>query len=96
MSLEAIRVATKLQTYDVLSCLKQLFKDVIYVSLEYVEFARPGESPKLLNDRDSPLDIYHAVMRWINDRPHIGLGHIAGNMAFEEFVVNSTSFQTGK
>ena len=70
MSLEAIRLrslATKAQTYVVLSCLKQLFKDVIYVILEYVEFARPDVSPKLVNDRDSPFDIYNAVMRWRND-----------------------------
>jgi surface protein len=70
MSLEASRLrrlATKAQTYVVLSCLKQLFKDVILVILEYVEFARPDISPKLVNDRNSPFDIYNAVMRWRND-----------------------------
>ncbi|MFN9982515.1 MAG: hypothetical protein ACK53Y_21485, partial [bacterium] len=60
-------MATKAQTYDVLSSLKRLIDDVIFVILEYVEFARPDVSPKLVNDEDSPFDIYNVVMRWRKD-----------------------------
>jgi hypothetical protein len=64
MSLEAFRLrrlATKAQTYVALFCLSQLVEDVIFVILEYLEFARPDVSPKLVNDEDSLFDIYNSI-----------------------------------